>query len=190
MASHQLIDTYQAELARRLPTDIVDELADGLDEAFQQHLIIGLDPTEAAAAATREFGHPDQIAAEFTRQSRQRRTALALLATGPVFAALWGSSLFTAQAWTWSIPTVAAVTYGATLIAVVAILIIVATCRTYGKLRLAGPACAGMIALDTVMLTVITLAAATISWPMALAIPASVTRISLAARQLERFPAG
>lgn len=120
MASHQLINAYRAELARRLPPDIVDELADGLDDAFEHHLNTGLDPTKAAVAATREFGHPDHIAAEFARQSPQRRTALALLATGPVFAALWASSLITAHAWTWAIPTGAALTYGAALLTVVA----------------------------------------------------------------------
>lgn len=190
MASHQLIDAYRAELARRLPPDIVDELADGLDDAFQHHLLKGLEPTQAAVAATQEFGRPDQIAAEFARQSPHRHTALALLATGPLFAGLWGSSLITARAWTWTIPTGAAVIYGATLITVVGCLIAVAASRAYATTRLISPACAGMIALDTIMLTAITLVAPVLTWPMALAIPASITRIGLAARQLRRLASG
>ncbi len=187
MACHQLINTYRAELARRLPAGIVDELADGLDDAFEHHLSAGLDPTAAAVAATREFGHPDKIVAEFARQSPQRRTALALVATGPFFAAAWAGSLITAHAWTWAIPTGAAVAYGAVLLTVVATLIGVSTCKTFTTTRLAAPACMGVIALDVTMLSAITLAAPAATWPMTLAIPASIARIGLTGRQLRRF---
>jgi len=52
MASHQLIDQHLAALARTLPPDTVDELADGLTETWQHHLATGLTPTAAAHAAT------------------------------------------------------------------------------------------------------------------------------------------
>jgi hypothetical protein len=38
MAGHQLINAYRAELALCLPPDIVDKLAEGLDEAFHHHI--------------------------------------------------------------------------------------------------------------------------------------------------------
>lgn len=187
MASHHLIDTYLAELAPQLPANIVDELADGLEETFEHHRRRGLRPASAAAAATAEFGHPDQITRAFTRQSPGRRTALTLLATGPLFAALWSTSLITAQAWTWTIPTGAAVTFGATLLATAAVLVAVVTSRSYVRTRLAGPACGSLILLDAAMLAAIALAAPALSWPLALAIPASLARIGIAARNLPRI---
>ena len=44
MAGHQLIDDYLTSLARRLPDEVVDELADGLAETFQHHRDTGLVP--------------------------------------------------------------------------------------------------------------------------------------------------
>ena len=82
MASHPLIDDYVTGLARRLPADTVDELGDGLTEAWQQHLDAGLSPTEAARTAIAEFGTPDQITDAFVAQAPGRRRALLLLATG------------------------------------------------------------------------------------------------------------
>jgi hypothetical protein len=186
VAGHQLIDDYLAELARRLPADDVDELADGLEETFRHHQRRGLSAACAAAAATAEFGHPDLIVKEFIRQAPGRRAALALLASGPMFAALWGSSLISAQAWTWSIPLGAAVAFGAGLLAVVATLVAAAVTRSYQRTRLTGPACGLLAVLDGAMLAAIALAASALSWPMALAIPASIIRIGLAVRTVPR----
>lgn len=187
MAGHQLIDEYLAELARRLPGADVDELADGLDETFQHHRRRGLPAASAAAAATAEFGHPDLIIKAFVRQAPGRRTALALLASGPLFGALWGSSLISAHAWTWPIPLGAVVAFGGTLLAVVCALIAATLSRSYRRTRLAGPACGLLVLLDGAMLAAIALAAPALSWPMALAIPASLVRIGLAARSVPRI---
>ena len=187
MAGHQLIDDYLAELARRLPADDVDELADGLEEAFRRHQRRGLSAAGAAAAATAEFGNPDLIVKAFIREAPGRRAALALLASGPIFAALWGSSLLSAQAWTWPIPLGAAVAFGATLLAVVATLVAVVVSRSYQRTKLTGPACGLLVLLDGAMLVAIAYAAPALSWPMALAIPASVVRIGLAVATVPRI---
>ena len=182
MAGHQLIDDYLAELARRLPADDVDELADGLDETFRYHQRRGLPAASAAAAATAEFGHPDLIVEEFVRQAPGRRAARALLASGPLFGALWGSSLISAQAWTWPVPLAAAVAFGAGLLAAVSALVAAAVSRSYRRTTLTGPACGLLAVLDGAMLVAIAYAAPALSWPMALAIPASLVRIGLAVR--------
>jgi hypothetical protein len=187
MAGHQLIDDYLAELARRLPADDVDELADGLEEAFQQYRQRGLPVTSAAAAATAEFGDPELITRAFVRQAPGRRAALGLLASGPVFAALWGASLISAQAWTWRVPLGATAVFGATLLVVAATLVVVALSPTYRRTRLAGPACGLLVLLDGAMLATVALAAPALSWPMVLAIPASVVRIGFAARTVPRI---
>lgn len=180
MPGHVLIDTHLATLARHLPPDTVDELADGLAETYRQHRDRGLDPDAAATAAVAEFGSPAQIVAGFTRQAPGRRTALALLSTGPLFAACWGPSLVLSHAWTWPVPTAATVGFATVLIAVVATLIIAATSRrNYRRTRLAALGAGGLILLDAAMLAAVGLAAPTVVWPMALAIPASLARIGL-----------
>lgn len=187
MAGHeQLIDTYLAELARRLPPQVVDELADGLDQTLQHHLNRGLSPDEAAVAAITDFGDPAHITAEFARQSPGRRTALAMLATGPVFAALWGTTLITGHAWTWTIPTAATIAYAATLLSIVAILVAAAASHNYARTRLAALACVGMITLDATMITAVAFNALSLTWPIILATAASITRITLGTRQLQR----
>ena len=190
MAGHQLIDDYLAELARRLPADDVDELADGLEEAFQHYRERGFPVTSAAAAATAEFGDPALITRAFVRRAPGRRAALALLASGPVFAALWGGSLISAHAWTWPIPHGATAAFGATLLVVVAALVAVALSTSYRRTRLAGPACGLLILLDGGMLAAVALATPALSWPMTLAIPASLVRIGLAARSIPRILVG
>jgi hypothetical protein len=187
MAGHALIDTHLATLARRLPAGAVDELADGLIETYQHHLARGLDQAAAAAAAVAEFGDTDQILAAFTRQAPGRRTALALLATGPVFAACWGPSLIMSHVWAWPIPNAAETAFGLALLGIVAILAIAATSQHhYGRTRLAAAGGIGLIVLDTAMLTAVLLAAPTLVWPMAIGIPASLARIAFTARSLPR----
>ncbi len=187
MASNDLIDGYVADLARRLPPDVVDELTDGVVETFHQHRARGLDPSAAAVAATADFGEPDQIGAAFARQAPGRRAAVALLATGPIFGALWGSSLITAKAWTWPIPAAAAIAFGTTLLIIVASLVAAATSRSYARTRLASVGCSGLILLDLAMLAVIAVTSPTLVWPMALAIPASLVRVGISARSLPRL---
>lgn len=189
MAGHDLIDDYLARLARQLPAEAVDELADGLEETYRRHTDRGLEPTCAAAAATAEFGRPEQIIEAFARHSAGRRTAMTLLATGPLFALLWSTSLITADAWNWSVPAGAALMFGATLLATVSLLVVAATGRSYRRTRLAAPACALLVLLDAAMIAALGLTAFALTWPMALAVPASLVRIGFACRSLPRVMA-
>lgn len=187
MAGHHLIDAYLAELARRLPTDVVDELADGLHETWRQHLEQGLAPTDAARAAIAEFGSAAQVSDAFVAQASGRTTARLLLATGPIVGAAWASTLLAARAWTWPVPAGVVGGMGVTLLGVVACLIAAATTRHgYGRTRLGHVAAVGVITLDVAMLVLVLLAAPLLVWPMAIAIPASLTRIAMALRRMPR----
>lgn len=65
----QLVDTYLADIARRLPgprrarRDVVDELRDGLLEAVDRHRERGVAPRAAVRCAIGEFGTPTEVAA-------------------------------------------------------------------------------------------------------------------------------
>lgn len=185
MAGHQLIDDHLTRLARRLPADTVDELADGLAETWQHHLAAGLPSGEAARAAIGEFGTPEQITTAFIAQAPGRRTARMLLATGPPVGICWGASLITAQVWTWPIPAPAAGTAAFALLVVVAALVLAATSRrSYRRTRLGNIGAIGLLTLDAAMLAAAILLAPTLVWPMAVAIPASLARIGLTLRTL------
>jgi hypothetical protein len=184
MADRDLIHRYLDELAQRLPPQAVEELADGLEETFQHHLRQGLTPAAAAHSAIAEFGQPTQVITAFASQSSGRRTAIALLATAPVFAVLWGTTLITTQAWKWQIPPVAAVAFGAVLLTVAATLLAIAKSNIPTTALLAGPASVALILLDLSMLAAIAAAAPAVTWPMVLAVLASMARTTLAARNL------
>jgi hypothetical protein len=186
MADHELIQAHLAELARRLPADAVDELADGLAETYRHHLATGADPHSAARRALTEFGTPDQITAAFTALSPGRGAARTLLMTGPPVGAVWAIALVTGHAWQWPIPTPARLAIGLLMLSATCALIIGATGRArYAHTRtavLAGGI--GLIALDAAALTGLALAAPTMAWPLALAASASLTRIAMTARTL------
>lgn len=187
MAGHQLIDAHLAALARRLPADAVDELADGLNETWQHHLSVGLPPAAAARAAIAEFGTVPQIVAAFVAQSPGRRTARLLLATGPLVGGSWGASLLVGQVWAWPVPPFAAVAYGLLLIVVVATLLAAATSRHgYRRARLGCIAGAALAGLDLTMLAAVALLAPAVVAPMLLAVPASLTRIAITLLRLPR----
>ena len=187
MASHQLIDAHLAVLARRLPADAVEELADGLTETWQHHLAAGLPPTDAARAAIAEFGSADADHRRVRRAVPGRRTARLLLATGPVVGVCWGASLVASHAWSWPIPAPAAAAFGLALLAVVAALIASATSRhSYRRTRLGDVGGLGLVALDVAMVAAVLLVAPTLVWPMFMAVPASLARIGLALRSLPR----
>ena len=187
MASHQLIEAYLATLARQLPAGAVDELADGLTETYQHHLTAGLEADSAARAAIVEFGAPDLVTAAFVRQAPGRRTALRLLACGPIVGLCWGATLIAGHAWTWPIPTALRTAFGTTLLAVIATLVLAATSRgSYRRTRLTIGAGLGLIGLDGAMLAALLVVAAPFVWPMVAAVPVSVARITLTARALRR----
>lgn len=184
MADHELIHDYLNELGRLLPAAAVEELADGLAETFQHHLRRGLSPTDAAQSAIADFGRPTEVATAFARQSPARRTAIALLATAPAFALLWGITLITAKAWQWQLPWTASIAYFAILVTVAAALAAVAKSNNPPTGLLVAPASIALMALDLGMLASVATAAPTVTWPMALAIPASLARTALTARNL------
>jgi hypothetical protein len=187
MADHELIGAHLATLARQLPPDVVDELTDGLTETWHRHLATGLSPAEAARAAIAEFGTPEQITDAFVTHAPGRRAALLLLATGPVAALCWGSTLVTSRAWTWPIPTTAAVVLACVLLLSVAVLLAAATSRhSYRRTRLAGFGGLAVIALDITMLTVVLLVAPSRAWPIVGAITLSLARIAITTRLLPR----
>jgi hypothetical protein len=78
-----LISDYLRELSAQLPGQVVEELADGLNDTCEHYLNDGLDPDAAASAALAEFGDPQVIIAAFTRLSSPQRAARRLLLTGP-----------------------------------------------------------------------------------------------------------
>lgn len=188
MASHQLIDTYLSELAGRLPADAVDEIADGLHEAWRHHLDGGAAPAEAAQAAITEFGPPTLVTRAFVVNAGGRRTARLLLATGPIFGISWGACLLIARVWTWPIPAPAAGVFAATLLTVVGCLVMAATSRRdYGRTRLGHVGAVGLVVLDTAMIATVLLAAPNLVWPMAIAVAASLARMGITLRQAQRL---
>jgi hypothetical protein len=188
MAGNDLIDAYLATLARRLPPDAVDELADGLTETYRRHGRTGLGPEAAAGAAIAEFGRPEIVVAAFVRQAPGRRAALMLLCSGPIVGPCWAAVLVAGNAWAWPVPTVLRMTFCVTLLAVVTMLVLAATARgSYRRTRFTAGAGLGLIGLDGATLTVLVLIAPPFVWPMALAVPASLIRIALTARMMPRL---
>lgn len=149
MAGHELITAQLDILADRLPSQAVQELADGLQEAYEARLAQLHDPDAAAHAAIADFGDADTITAAFFRESPWRRMAMALLATGPFMGLVWGLTLISARAWDWPIPPAVRIVYGAALVAVALTLLGVALeKRAYRRIRTATLAAAvGLIAL-------------------------------------------
>ena len=104
MAGHALIRAQLDRLRDQLPPDLVDELADGLEETYTARLAVLQDPDQAARAAIEDFGDAPTILRAAWRQSPARRHAILLLATGPIAAAAWAPTLLIQQAWQWPIP--------------------------------------------------------------------------------------
>lgn len=179
MARHQLIAAQLDILSARLPEPAVAELADGFDEAFDVLLAQHGNPDTAAAATIEEFGDADTITAAFFRDSPWRRLATLLLATGPVMGLVWGVTLIGRRAWDWPVPLPARIVYGAALIAVVVILILVIReRRAYRRTRMATTGCAaGLIILDALMIGTIATLATVPAWTAPIAVAASLIRI-------------
>jgi hypothetical protein len=186
VAGHELIDAYLAELAERLPADVVDELADGLTTTWQHHRDAGLDANVAAQAAITEFGSINQITTAFVTLAPGRRLSRILLASGPVVGGTWGLSLAYGRAWTWPVPTAVAAGYFLVLLTVVAALVAAATSRhNYRRTRLGTLGAFGLIGLDVVMVAA-ALHLAGFIWPLTMAIPASVARVAIVLSRIPR----
>ena len=96
--AERVIGSYLAEVAGRLigpagaRRDVLAELGAGLADATDAYRSAGLAPDQAARAAVSEFGRPEQVADGFRAEltaAQARRTALALLRTGPLVGLLW-----------------------------------------------------------------------------------------------------
>jgi hypothetical protein len=181
-----LIAAYLDALAGHLPGQVVEELADGLEETYRRHLGLGLPPDTAAQAAVAEFGAPELIAAEFARVHPARRAARRLLAAGPVVGLCWAMALIASRAWTWPVPAAAGILPGLALVAVVALLAFAARSTRYRPIGWAGAAgCIGTAALDAFMIIGVLAADPAARWAIALAITASAARLALNARVVQ-----
>jgi len=187
MAGHILIDAQLGELRRRLPGTVYDEVADGLLETYERNLHAGQDPDTAASDAVLEFGTVEQVTAAFVRSAPGRRTAIALLLTGPMVGLCWAATFVTAAAWRWPVPQSVAVAFGMGLVVTIALLAVAARATTYGRTRLTALSGTGAILLDIALLMATITLAPTPVWPMALAVPASLGRIALTLRSLPRI---
>jgi hypothetical protein len=181
MPRHPLIENYLAGL-RALPADVVEELTDGLDESYDHHRARGQAPDDAARTAITEFGIAEQILAAFDEITPGRRASRLLLATGPLAGLCWGTALLTSHAWTWPIPTWAPPALGIGLVMVTALLLVAA--RTRRTRRVASFGAGGLVLLDTLVVIGALDVAPAVSWPLLLAILASLIRACLTTRTL------
>jgi len=151
-AAEQVIGSYLTEVVHRLigparaRRDILAELGAGLADATDGYRPAGLDPDQAVRAAIAEFGRPEQVADGFRAEltaAQARRTALALLRTGPLVGLLWlGAALASrigaqlAAPWHWANMPVGArlVTHLAGIAFVIAIGGALVTVATTGRL--------------------------------------------------------
>jgi hypothetical protein len=185
MAETSLTGAYLAELSAQLPSSIVAELADGLEQTHLHYLGQGLDPDAAARAALAEFGEARVIVAAFTRASPGRRAARRLLATGPMVGACWGMALIINRAWAWPVPGGVRILIGMVLITAIGLLAAAAFGRHYrSAARAAAAGCIGLAALDATMLIAITLADPAVIWPIIVGMTASLARITFTTRTL------
>jgi hypothetical protein len=174
-----LITGYLAELEAMLPAPIVEELADGLAEAFARYRESGLDEEASARAAITEFGDPQSVAAGFTAVCPGRRLARRLLVTGPAVGLCWGALLITSRAWTWPVPDVARVAVGTALLTAIAALACAALGHSYRAVtRAAAAGCASITLLDVTMIIVAFGLAVRPGWLVAIAMTASGLRVA------------
>jgi hypothetical protein len=215
------VESYLAAIAARLPgparscAEIVAELRAGLLDAADAHQSAGLPPAQAARAAIREFGGPEQVADGFRAElaARQaRRLSAGLVAGGPLVGLAWIAAalashlgMHLAPPWHWpDLPPL--LSLGIRLVVVVvaaaawaALLGIAATGRLTRWLPARprhGPTVAmiagfGAAGADLVLLSLVAgllaLAPGKLApLPIALAAAASLARLTLAARAAHR----
>lgn len=180
MPRRPLIQTYLHGL-HALPADVVDELTDGLIETYEHHRARVLAPDEAACGAIEEFGATRQVLAAFDQVAPGRRASRRLPAAGPLVGLCWATALVTARAWSWPIPTWVPPVLGTALMTVIALLLVAARSR---RLHWALFGVGGVVILDLLMISGVLAAASAMSWPLRLAITASLARTCFAARTL------
>lgn len=187
MPHHPLIEAHLRQLHQALPADAFLELAAGLEDTYDHFRAQGLDDGTAARAALADFGAAAAIITAFDRVTPGRRTARTLLATGPLIGACWAAALLSAHAWNWPIPLPARAGSAIILAAVIALLAVTARSRYQHAHRATLTATAGtggVLLVDLTVTTAAALCAPALTWPLMLAITASLTRASLTASAL------
>lgn len=185
-AGHPLLAVQLSALARQLPADVVEELADGLHRTYRHHLSRTGDPDRAARAAVAEFGDAVTLARAFADQSPGRGTARVLLATGPLVGACWAAALVTGHAWAWAVPGLVKAGFAGALIATIAVL----ARLTFGQPsyrtlnRAAAAASVLVITVDTAMIVLALAVAPAATVPLGLASALSASRLVLTSRRL------
>lgn len=212
----QVIESYLAAIAAELAgpaaarRDILAELRAGVADAADTYRGSGLDPVQAARAAIDEFGSPVRIAAGFRAElaaAQARRTAVILLAIGPLTGAVWLAAALAshigrlAPPWEWAmLPAGSRVAaHLAAFALVVAIGSILFTLAATGRLtrwldtRPARPvasaavAAGSLAAVDLAMLAAVAILAVTApgrlaALPLVVAAAASLIRLGLTGR--------
>jgi hypothetical protein len=185
VAGHSLIGAYRQELLERLPADVAEEVASGVEDACQHHLRSCLSPEQAAAAAIAEFGDVSLIVDAFRRASPVWRLARVLIVTGPVVGGWWAAALIVNRAWDWTVPIGARLVAGPLIAASVLLLMTALLTRHYQSLRRAGIAgCLGVATLDAAVITTALALAPGGRWLCAVAACLSAARLTFVARAM------
>jgi hypothetical protein len=185
MSRHELIEVYLLDLRGLLPADVVDELTDGLIETYDRFRGRGLRPDDAALAALADFGAAGDIVAAFTQITPGRRTARTLLVTGPLLGGCWAIALLTGHAGHWPIPAAARLAFAALLVTVIALLATTARASYLRTRRTAAlAATSGLLLLDTTAIIAASALTQAPTWPLLLALAASLTRVCFTAPAL------
>jgi hypothetical protein len=217
MTGGPAVDGYVRAIAASMPgprrarDDILAELRSGLLDAIDARRAAGLSAQAAAEAAITEFGDPRQVAGAFRphlAMTQARRTALALVASGPPVGLLWVAAALAshitirhAPPWQWSgAPPLSPAAFPAVGVAI--LLVIASTMATIAatgrlsrwlpaspRVATATAATAGLgaaiadLAILAVLASQLANAPGTLSpLPVAAATAASLTRLTLARR--------
>jgi hypothetical protein len=187
MVGHSLIGAYRQELLARLPADAAEEVAGGLEDAYQQYLRTGLSQEQAATAALAEFGDVGLVLDAFRRANPVWRLARALIVTGPVVGGFWAVALIASRAWDWSIPVSARLAVGPLVAVSVVLLMTALLTRHYHALRRAGIAgCLGVATLDAAVITTAMVLVPAGRWLFGVAACLSAARLTYVARAMPR----
>lgn len=185
MAEPCLIANYEAILRAELPVHLAEEVSDGLAEAHAKYIRLGQRPDAAAQNAVAEFGSARAVVTAFARASPAKRTARALVITGPVVGLCWAATLITSQAWDWPVPNVARLVLGGLLAASVLVLVTAVRARRYWTVRRSAAAGSiGLVVLDASMIAAVAAYSPSLRWLAGIAILASATRLVCTVRWL------
>jgi hypothetical protein len=215
--ARRVLDGYLADLEAALvgPTSaraaIVAEVADGLTEATAAHQRRGMAPTDAAGAATAEFGGAQLLAAGFGGElaaQTGRRVGLGLLVSGPLVGLTWLAAVLTNAGTVGQRPPAGLVLVPLLFAAVLAVAVPAAVVSVLASGRLSrwlptsprvAPAAAGLaaalcVAGDLLLLAGLlawTVTLGGLAWPLAvMAATASAMRLILAGRAVRRCVVG